>query len=522
VFGSVSFMGATVGGRAWRISTLLNNPLLSVGRSGGNGNNGSGEKDGIPRIEKARQFTLRLLSVLSGCEYSLMGVLSSSSSSSRRGGGGGGSGGRPIRVQITFWQMIRATIIMIVPQLIWQVIVLSVPMLRPSRTLVSHSYSSNSYYTIQNDEQDYYQQQDGGVITMNQYQCQASVGFWPNYIGIILTLFPFAIAYLLNVRPKSELDQLPEIVDERIHLKSAFGIFVRILIVALPMIGLTYNNNPAAKAYGAICAVLGLPLACCYHIAYVKLNTTKSNISKQQQRRMSGGSTTSGTSALMNGGDGTDGRSSAALAVRMAEMYSRIGRTEETVELVDETLSVFRKGNTTTTNLQNLVVNNDGRQEIASGFTANDLKALEADELQMIIQLLRLKGNALIKLKGPAGFAMSAKLNIDALKIFENCPAADKMKDISLMFPIYNMVGIQLKGGVIDQDDSCSLERDLAERFCHEAQLQAYHYARALANLAEMYGRMGVHDEAFKYFDVMKAVYMTQDHPKLLLEGYGE
>jgi tetratricopeptide (TPR) repeat protein len=234
---------------------------------------------------------------------------------------------------------------------------------------------------------------------------------------------------------------------------------------------------------------------------------------------MPGGSTT-GTSALMNGGDGTDGRSSAALAVRMAEMYSRIGRTEETVELVDETLSVFRKGNSG--NLQNLVVQSDGRQEIASGFTANDLKALEADELQMIIQLLRLKGNALIKLKGPAGFAMSATLNIDALKIFENCPAADKMKDISLMFPIYNMVGIQLKGGVIDQDDECSLERDLAERFCHEAQLQAYHYARALANLAEMYGRMGVHDEAFKYFDVMKAVYMTQDHPKLLLEGYGE
>lgn len=387
MFGSVSFMGATVGGRAWRISTLLNNPLLSVGRSGGSGN---GEKDGIPRIEKARQFTLRLLSVLSGCEYSLMGVLSSSSSSRR----GGGSGGRPIRVQITFWQMIRATIIMIVPQLIWQVIVLSVPMIRPSRTLVSHSYySNNSYYTIQN-EQDCYQE-DGGVITMNQYQCQASVGFWPNYIGIILTLFPFAIAYLLNVRPKSELDQLPEIVDERIHLKRAFGIFVRILVVAVPMIGLTYNNNPAAKAYGAICAVLGLPLACCYHIAYVKLNTTKSNISKQQQRRMSGGSTT-GTSALMNGGDGTDGRSSAALAVRMAEMYSRIGRTEETVELVDETLSVFRKGNSG--NLQNLVVQSDGRQEIASGFTANDLKALEADELQMIIQLLRLKGNALIKL----------------------------------------------------------------------------------------------------------------------------
>ncbi len=96
------------------------------------------------------------------------------------------------------------------------------------------------------------------------------------------------------------------------------------------------------------------------------------------------------------------------------------------------------------------------------------------------------------------------------------------MKDISLIFPIYNIVGIQLKGGVIDQDDKCSLEMELAVRFCHEAQLQAYHYARSLANLAEMYGRMGILDEAFNYFNIMKAVYMKQDHPKLLLDTYGE
>lgn len=107
---------------------------------------------------------------------------------------------------------------------------------------------------------------------------------------------------------------------------------------------------------------------------------------------------------MVDGGD-ADGRSSAAAAVRMAEMYSRIGRVEETVQLVDETLGVFRKGNAG--NLGNL-----GRQEVACGFTTNDLKGLESDELQMIIQLLRLKGNALIKLEGSAGFAMSAKLNI--------------------------------------------------------------------------------------------------------------
>lgn len=96
------------------------------------------------------------------------------------------------------------------------------------------------------------------------------------------------------------------------------------------------------------------------------------------------------------------------------------------------------------------------------------------------------------------------------------------MKDISFMFPIYNIVGIQMKGGVIDQDDECSLEMELAIRFCREAQLQAYHYARSLANLAEMYGRVGKPDDAFIYFDRMKAVYMKQDHPKLLLDAYGE
>ena len=393
MFVSVSAMGATVGGRAWRISTLWNNPLLSVGR----GSDGTSGRRVLPRVEQVRQWTLRLLSVLSGCECSggVVGWISkhqrqrkNASSSS-----GGGGGGRPIRVQITFVQMMRATVVMILPQLLWQIVVMSVPMLRSSRELLS--YNNHNYNHNHNDQM--------MEVTMEQYQCQSSVGFWPNYVSIVLTLLPFAIAYLLNVRPKSELDQLPEIIDEREHLKQSFYIVARVLVVAVPMIGLTYQNNPEAKAYGAICAVLALPLACCYHIAYVKLFSTKSDSISRQQ--MSSGSVLSG------GGDNADGRSSAAVAVRMAEMYSRIGRVEETVQLVDETLGVFRKGNSGN-HIGNLGLQNEGRQEVASGFTTNDLKALEGDELQMIIQLLRLKGNALIKLKGPEGFAMSAKLNI--------------------------------------------------------------------------------------------------------------
>ena len=56
------------------------------------------------------------------------------------------------------------------------------------------------------------------------------------------------------------------------------------------------------------------------------------------------------------------------------------------------------------------------------------------------------------------------------------------------MFPIYNEVALQMKTGLIHQDDDrFSLEKELAVRFCREAKLQTYHYARSLANLAEIF-----------------------------------
>lgn len=48
---------------------------------------------------------------------------------------------------------------------------------------------------------------------------------------------------------------------------------------------------------------------------------------------------------------------------------------------------------------------------------------------------------------------------------------------------------------------------------------QVFHYARALAYLAEFKGRTGAHDEAFKYFEIMKSIYMPA-HSKLLSKAY--
>jgi hypothetical protein len=161
-------------------------------------------------------------------------------------------------------------------------------------------------------------------------------------------------------------------------------------------------------------------------------------------------------------------------------MYATIGRTEDTLELIDDTLASWKKGSG-----GGILGTQDATEDIGCGFTKTDLKNLEIDELEMIIQLLVIKGDTLMRIHGLSGFPLSAEINISAMKIFEHCPAAKKMKDVSVMFPIYNRVGLQLKGGIIAQDEASSLEMDLAEKFCHEAQVQSYHFVRALSNLAE-------------------------------------
>jgi len=47
-----------------------------------------------------------------------------------------------------------------------------------------------------------------------------------------------------------------------------------------------------------------------------------------------------------------------------------------------------------------------------------------------------------------------------------------------------------------------------------------FHYARALAYLAEYKGRIGSHEEAFEYFNIMKSIYVPEVHQKLLSKAY--
>lgn len=101
---------------------------------------------------------------------------------------------------------------------------------------------------------------------MGSYECTSSTyGSWPIYISTILASLPFWVAYLINIRPKRELGQLPEIVDERESLQKGFILFLIVAILVGPIVGMSVS--PRVRVYASIALVLSLPLSLNYLLA---------------------------------------------------------------------------------------------------------------------------------------------------------------------------------------------------------------------------------------------------------------
>ena len=364
IFISLTVMGATIAGRAWRISILFS-PMMSLG-------NAVDSRESSTRVERSRQFVLHFLRRSTGRETLTAGAPSR------------------LHVQITIHRIMRAMLLLVLPQLLLQIMIAAIPYTRSRQDVI--------YYYHEN-------------VKIGRMQCQSHAGHtWTLALSILFAFIPFCLAWLLNLRPKTELERLPEMVDERSNLKDSFWVFIRVLITCAPLIGMSVTPN--AYTYAVICTVLSLPLCICYFISYSKLEAINTNTTMKR------------TDFGFGSGDG---RNSVAYAVRMAEMYVKIGRVEETAQLVEETLSLWRKGGGNKTTILGARQEND---EIGSGFCRSDLEEIEPEELELIIQLLKIKGRTMISLHGhEKGSVMYAKLHVDILKIFESCPASEKLKD---------------------------------------------------------------------------------------------
>ncbi|KAL7431853.1 hypothetical protein ACHAXM_002811 [Skeletonema potamos] len=263
--------------------------------------------------------------------------------------------------------------------------------------------------------------------------------------------------------------------------------------------------TPNVKAYSGIALVLGLILPLCYHIVYLKLRYMELAPNKRLPR------------SSINTDSDTD-KTSAAYATRMVEMYERIGQDEKCIAVIDETLSSFTKHKR---NALSIGPSKD-KEEVGAGFTKGDLEEIDADDLKLIINLLHTKGQVLTRINGfSVGPKLCAKINEDTIAIYENCPAARKL-DSTIIFPVYSICAAQLKGGMMEEDDMRTLQRDLADRFAHEANLEAYHFARALAMQAEIRAALGGFMEALSIFEKMRMIHLPDVHPKLLTKTYAQ
>ncbi len=175
------------------------------------------------------------------------------------------------------------------------------------------------------------------------------------------------------------------------------------------------------KAYSGIALVLGLILPLCYHIVYLKLRSMDAS----PKKRRSGDS--------MRGKADT---SSVAYANRMVEMYERIGQDEKCIAMIDETLSVFIKSKRNAVTIGSTPKSNE---EVGAGLTKGDLKDINADDLKSIINLLHIKGRILIRMNGlVVGQKLCAKINVDTVAIYENCPASlTWMQRLFSQFTVY-------------------------------------------------------------------------------------
>jgi tetratricopeptide (TPR) repeat protein len=119
--------------------------------------------------------------------------------------------------------------------------------------------------------------------------------------------------------------------------------------------------------------------------------------------------------------------------------------------------------------------------------------------------------------------AESVKAYQTALRILEESLVAEEMKDRSIVFPIFSGLFIALKLGMIKQDPDFSFEKSLAARFVKETKSHGdpVHYLRALAMEAEIYGRLGEFDLAFKAKREMERIYDPDKHTHAISQIYG-
>jgi hypothetical protein len=109
------------------------------------------------------------------------------------------------------------------------------------------------------------------------------------------------------------------------------------------------------------------------------------------------------------------------------------------------------------------------------------------------------------------------------LQILRLSPVGAKIKDRSIVFPIYSGLFFLLKyGGLVDPADEEAYENDLIANFVRETKQHGdpVHYGRALAMQGETFHRMGQYEKAIQSHFLLRKVYVPDQHSAAISAVY--
>lgn len=255
-FLSLTIMGSILVGKSWRISCILS-PTLAFATASDTTTN---RKD---KVQLVRIRIMNGLSKLSRIKCSMNRCKDRSRRLDRRSS---------IRCQVTLADMMRVTSILVIPQLILQIINLSLPSVR-----------------MQSIERD-------GI-----HMCHSDIGYWFLLPSVVLALTPFFIALILNVKSQS----MPDVLREYNQILNSMKVSTGVLCITLPTIAMLSQSVTNVYSYLMSASLLSFVLPLCYSICWKKIRIIRKNTTGKRQsiQRATSGLPTS-TSSSTDSPDG--------------------------------------------------------------------------------------------------------------------------------------------------------------------------------------------------------------------------
>jgi len=382
-----------------------------------------------------------------------------------------------IRKQITFADSIRVTMILMIPQIVLQIINVSLPSTRV------HSVEI-----------------DNGI-----YVCQSDTGIWLLIVGAVLAVLPFFLSLLLNVKSIGIPDQFREYEE----ISSSMISSISILIITLPTANMIRGIIPTVYTYLTAASVLSVVLPMCYNISYTKMNSSVTMDDIKRHKPHSSSSSSSGE-------DDLELIKRAEDITTMASMFDTMGQTSKALDIDKDILSLFKK--------------DKEKYTWEMGYTTSEISSLGPKSLEVVLSTLIKSSKRWDKiyLSDPTQSDSTRKLAIkvlgDASNIFGQSQYKHLLKDRRIAYQGYSLMNMLIKSRQTKFEPPHQtleeFENEFVGDYLKETTFQQSHHCRALAMQADIHKRHGQYEEAIATVNTMRAFYIPKVHSEAIMQEY--